>query len=170
MTVRAETAVAPFVGTKRVVSSTFNAPFLRSLRPVALSVHTSRTLPAFFTRSVPEHTTVPARTPRLAPATTPLVLAVPGPLAVNSTATPLATTFGLAVRRVAITVTAADAADASDSDDGLAERATAVNVYAVPAVSPVTVHDPLAPETTQLAPPGLAVTTKDDTAGPVAAA
>ena len=36
--------------------------------------------------------------------------------------------------------------------------AIVVNVYAVPAVSPVIVHDPDAPSTVHLAPPGEAVT------------
>ena len=36
--------------------------------------------------------------------------------------------------------------------------AIVVNVYAVPAVRPVMVHDPDAPVTVQVAPPGVAVT------------
>jgi hypothetical protein len=54
------------------------------------------------------------------------------------------------------TVVAADAALAAESYVSL--FATVVNVYAVPAVRPLIVHDPDAPVTVHLAPPGEAVT------------
>jgi hypothetical protein len=53
-------------------------------------------------------------------------------------------------------VTALEAADELVVPKELA--AVAVNVYAVPLVKPVTVHEPKAPVPVQVAPPGLAVT------------
>ena len=53
----------------------------------------------------------------------------------------------------------ADAALAGELSPDLI--ATVVNVYAVPAVSPLMVHEPDAPVTVQVAPPGVAVTTYD---------
>jgi hypothetical protein len=57
---------------------------------------------------------------------------------------------------LARTVVDADAVLALESP--VLTFATVVNVYAVPAVKPVIVHDPDAPETVHLAPPGVAVT------------
>ena len=54
-------------------------------------------------------------------------------------------------------VVGAEADPAGELPDAV--RATVVNVYAVPAVSPVTVHDPDAPVTVHVLPPGDAVTT-----------
>jgi hypothetical protein len=53
-------------------------------------------------------------------------------------------------------VTVADAVDADDVPPEFV--AVAVNVYEVPLLRPVTVHDPLAPVTVHVAPPGEAVT------------
>jgi hypothetical protein len=55
------------------------------------------------------------------------------------------------------TVTAGDAALAGELNPDLI--ATVVKVYAVPAVKPVMVHEPDAPVTVHVAPPGDAVTT-----------
>jgi hypothetical protein len=57
------------------------------------------------------------------------------------------------------TVTDADAVLALESP--VLTFAMVVNVYAVPAVSPVMVHDPDAPVTVHFAPPGVAVTSYD---------
>jgi hypothetical protein len=59
----------------------------------------------------------------------------------------------------ASTVVAADAVLALESP--VLTFATVVNVYAVPAVKPVIVHDPDAPVTVHFAPPGDAVTSYD---------
>jgi hypothetical protein len=59
----------------------------------------------------------------------------------------------------ASTVTAVDAALAGEFNPALI--ATVVKVYAVPAVKPVMVHEPDAPVTVHVAPPGDAVTTYD---------
>ena len=60
---------------------------------------------------------------------------------------------------IASTVVEADAALAAELNVDL--FATVVNVYAVPAVKPEMVHDPDAPVTVHVAPPGAAVTTYD---------
>ena len=60
---------------------------------------------------------------------------------------------------LARTVVDADAVLALESP--VLTFATVVNVYAVPAVKPVIVHDPDAPETVHFAPPGVAVTSYD---------
>jgi hypothetical protein len=62
--------------------------------------------------------------------------------------------FGVVLARI---VLAADADPAGELPDAV--LATVVNVYAIPAVSPVTVHDPDAPVTVHVLPPGDAVTT-----------
>ena len=61
----------------------------------------------------------------------------------------------------------------TEGEEGLAAEsakpflfATTENVYAVPAVSPVIVHAPLAPVTVHVFPPGVAVTTYDRGAAP----
>ena len=59
----------------------------------------------------------------------------------------------------ASTVTEGDAVPAGELNPDLI--ATVVNVYAVPAVKPVMVHEPDAPVTVHVAPPGDAVTTYD---------
>jgi hypothetical protein len=57
------------------------------------------------------------------------------------------------------TVIGADATLAAELSPDLI--ATVVNVYAVPAIRPVIVHEPEAPVTVHVAPPGVAVTTYD---------
>ena len=56
----------------------------------------------------------------------------------------------------AVGVTAADAAEAAEVPAEFV--AAAVNVYAVPGASPVTVHDVAPAATAHVPPPGLAVT------------
>lgn len=63
--------------------------------------------------------------------------------------------------------TATDGAEATETSAGESMAATAVNVYEVPICRPLMVHRPLAPVTTQVLPPGLAVIVTRAHAGPV---
>ena len=164
MSVVDETVALPFVGVKRVVTRTRIACRRSSARIRASKAHVIVTFPAFFVRRCVLQIVVDDRFP--AAMRVAVCRITPGPVTVTTVVRACPEVRGFATRNVvaarsgatavALGVMGADALDTPDVPAALV--ATAVNVYAVPFVSPVIVQVPEAPLMRHDWPPGAAVT------------
>lgn len=163
MSVLVITAALPFVGVNCVVTRTRIACRRSSARIRASKAHVIVTFPAFFVRRCVLQI-VDDRFP--AAMRVAVCRITPGPVTVTVVVRACPAVRGFATRNVvaarsgatavALGVTGAEALDALDVPAVLV--ATAVNVYAVPFVSPVIVQVPEAPLMRHDWPPGAAVT------------